>query len=190
MSLQKEEKNYLSPREVARLLMVSTATIRLWASKGDIKAKVTAGGHRRFKIDDVKNFATKRNIQLNITSDNKVKILVVDDDVDFAKYLKILLELKIKNIEVEVSFDGFDAANKLIDFSPSILLLDLKMPNLNGFQVCKHVKENPLQQHIRVIVVSGDVNDNDIDEVTKLGAETCLAKPIDIPTLLKQLALS
>lgn len=51
------DKNHLTPKEVAELLMVSTSAIRLWTEKGEIKALVTAGGHRRFKIEDIQQFA-------------------------------------------------------------------------------------------------------------------------------------
>ncbi len=190
MSLKKSIKSYLTPKEVAELLMVSTAAVRLWAESGDLKARLTAGGHRRFKLDDIKAFASKKNIQLNTSINETPRILIVDDNRHFADFLKTLLEVEIKNIKVEISLDGFDAANKLHDFTPNILLLDLKMPGLDGFQVCQRVKENPLQNHIRVIAISGSVTQSDIEKLKKLGAETCLEKPVDIPTLIKQLALN
>jgi len=190
MSLKKSAKSYLTPKEVAELLMVSTAAVRLWAEKGSLKARVTAGGHRRFKLDDIKEFAANKNIQLNINTSETPKVLIVDDDIHFAEFLKTLLKVEIKNIEVEISLDGFDAANKLHDFTPDIMLLDLKMPGLDGFQVCQRVKGNPLQNHIRVIAISGDVTQSDIDKLKGFGAETCLKKPIDAPILFKQLALN
>ncbi len=190
MSLKKSVKSYLTPKEVAELLMVSTAAVRLWAEGGNLKARLTAGGHRRFKLDDIKAFATKKNIQLNTQTNENPKILIVDDDIHFAEYLKTLLNIKIKNVDVEISLDGFDAANKLHDFTPNIMLLDLKMPGLDGFQVCQRVKENPLQNHIRVIGISGDISQRDTDKLKRIGAETCFKKPMDVPLLLKQLALN
>ncbi|PKG82166.1 DNA-binding protein [Colwellia sp. 75C3] len=190
MSVKKSVKSYLTPKEVAELLMVSTAAVRLWAESGDLNARLTAGGHRRFKLDDIKEFATKKNIQLNTKTSENPNILIVDDDIHFAEYLKTLLKIEIKNVEVEISLDGFDAANKLHDFTPNIMLLDLKMPGLDGFQVCQRVKNNPLQSHIRVIAISGDVNQEKIERLQAIGAETCLKKPIDVPALLKHLALS
>jgi len=190
MSSSSTLKSYLTPKEVAELLMVSTAAVRLWTENSDLKASVTAGGHRRFKMKDVKQFAIKNNIQLNASRSNTPKILIVDDESDFAHFLKILLTIEIKNSDVEISLDGFDAANKLRDFSPSIVLLDLKMPGLNGFEICQHIKQSPLYKHIRVIAMSGDANSKDIDKVKSVGAETCLSKPIDVPVLLTALALN
>ena len=190
MSLKKPVKSYLTPKEVAELLMVSTAAVRLWAESGHLKARVTAGGHRRFKLDDIKDFAMKKNIQLNTNINENPRILIVDDDIHFAELLACLLKVEIKNVEVEISLDGFDAANKLHDFTPSIMLLDIKMPGLDGFQVCQRVKENPLQNHIRVIAISGYITDSDIDKLHTMGAEACLQKPINIPNLLTLLALN
>lgn len=190
MSLKKSVKSYLTPKDVAELLMVSTAAVRLWAESGHLKARVTAGGHRRFKLDDIKEFAIQKNIQLNTNVSETPRILIVEDDIHFAEFLKTLLKVKFTNVEVEISLDGFDAANKLHDFTPSIMLLDLKMPGLNGFQVCQRVKENPLQNHIRVIAISGDVTNNDIDQLKNIGVEACLHKPIDIPALIKLLDLN
>jgi excisionase family DNA binding protein len=190
MSLKTSVKSYLTPKEVAELLMVSTAAVRLWAERGQLKARVTAGGHRRFKLDDIKEFSSKKNIELNINMSKNPKILIVDDDIYFAEFLKTRLKVEIKNVDVEISVDGFDAANKLHDFIPNIMLLDLKIPGLNGFQVCQSVKQNPLQNHIRVIAISGDVSQSKIEKLKTIGAETCLQKPIDIPLLLKQLALN
>ncbi len=190
MSLKKPEKNYLTPKEVAKLLMVSTAAIRLWAENGDLKARLTAGGHRRFKLNDVKTFATNKKIQLNIDTQTTPKILIVDDDIDFANFLKTLLEIEIENSEIAISLDGFDAANKLRDFHPNIILLDLKMPGLDGFQVCQHVKQDSAQQHIRVVAISGDVTETKTKKIISMGAEACLQKPINVPALLKLLALN
>ena len=187
---KKSIKNYLTPKEVSELLMVSTASVRLWAESGALKARVTAGGHRRFTLEDIKEFAIKKKIQLNSDTSENTKILIVDDDVHFTEFLKILLEREIKNVEVEISLDGFDAANKLREFAPNIMLLDLRMPGLDGFQVCHHVKQNPLQKHIRVIAISGDVTETDMQEITSMGAETCLRKPLDVPLLFKQLNLN
>ena len=181
------KKSYLTPKDVAELLMVSTAAVRLWSEKGYLKARVTAGGHRRFKLDDIKQFAQQKQIQLNIDENVIPKILVVDDETMFAEFLKDLLLSEFSNVEVEISLDGFDAANKLRDFSPTIVLLDLKMPNLNGFQVCQHIKQDPTLQYIRILAMSGKVTAEDKTRILALGAEACFEKPLNSVEFFKQL---
>jgi len=192
MSPPNPVKSYLTPKEVAELLMVSTAAVRLWTANSDLKASVTAGGHRRFKMEDVKQFALQRNIQLNTPTINTLtsktpKVLIVDDDSNYAKFLETVLKIEIENIQVETSLDGFDAANKLREFSPSIVLLDLKMPGLDSYEVCQHIKQNPHYKHVRVFGISGDASNENIAKIKSAGAEECLSKPINVYTLINYL---
>lgn len=178
------QKSYLTPKQVAELLMVSVSAIRLWAERGEIKAMVTAGGHRRFKLEDVKQFAKDKNIQLNVEIDKHFKILIVDDEQMFAEYLQEALESSLVDVQVRISLDGFDAGVKLRDFSPNVVLLDLMMPTMNGFQVCKQIKQDPLYRYIRVIAMSGNASQKNKQRIMEAGAEACLAKPIEIQELL------
>jgi excisionase family DNA binding protein len=180
-------KNYLTPNQVAELLMVSPSAIRLWSEKGELKALLTAGGHRRFKLADIKAFAIQRNIELNIENESQFKILIVDDDAPFAEFLDTALSVKFNELEIKISHNGFDAGIQLKEFKPSIVLLDLMMPGIDGFQICQQIKQDPLLKHIRVIAMSGDVNSKNKQKIIKAGAEACLEKPIKIDELGKLL---
>lgn len=179
-------KSWLTPKEVADLLMVSTAAIRLWAEKGQLKAMVTAGGHRRFKLEDIQQFASERNIKLNIEppARNKINILIVDDEPMFAEYLKSVITLKTDDVGVHVSIDGFDAGTKLRDINPDIVLLDLKMPGLDGFAVCRQIRRAGQNADVRVIAMTGEKNAENEQRILAAGAEHCLEKPFALNTLL------
>ncbi|MBL4909668.1 MAG: response regulator [Alteromonadaceae bacterium] len=195
----KNKQSYLTPKAVAELLMVSTATIRLWTENGDLKSRLTAGGHRRFMQNDIDSFAQAKNIELNIPISNQYKnskhenknlsnkILIVDDEQLFAEFLQTMLNIELKNVKTEISLDGFDAANKLRDFSPDIVLLDLHIPGLNGFKVCKHIKQTPALKHIRVIAISGELNEANKKLILKEGAEACFEKPLNKMALLTKI---
>ncbi len=58
-------KSYLMPKDVGRMLRVTSATVRLWAESGELKAHMTAGGHRRFALEDVEQFARDKHVELN-----------------------------------------------------------------------------------------------------------------------------
>lgn len=185
-------KSYLTPNQAAELLMVSPSAIRLWSEKGDLKARLTAGGHRRFKLADIEDFAQQRNIELNVAEDKKVKILIVDDEEMFAELLETVLvlqfnELEFSEAEVKISLNGFDAGIQLKAFAPNIVLLDLMMENIDGFQICQQIKQDPLLKHIRVIAMSGNASTRNRQEIIKAGAEALLEKPINIAELTKQL---
>ena len=178
----------MTPNQVAELLMVTPTAVRQWAEKGDIAALTTPGGHRRFLRTEVMRFAQQRGLSFPV-ADQSVKILIVEDDEFFSHYLKTVLHKLNKNIEIEVVNGGFQAGLIIKEFKPSIVLLDLVMPGIDGFEVCKLLKESPETNSIRVIVITSHTDDDKIQRIISSGAETCLHKPIDIDTLEKALNL-
>lgn len=178
---------YMTPNEVAELLMVSPVTVRQWAQKGWLKAVTTAGGHRRFLTEDVESFARERGMRL--VSEGPLRILVVDDNRSFARYLADLLATVPEPIVVATAHDGFDAGRKVQLFNPDIVLLDLKMPGLDGFAVCQQVKEDTVTQHIRVIAMTGYFTPENDLKIRQAGAEACLSKPFDKSALFQAIGL-
>ena len=87
MQTTKPVKGYLTPREVADLLMVSPITVRQWAQKGWLEAQTTPGGHRRFLHRHVELFARNRGLTLNQGGDDSTRILIVDDDEQISGFL-------------------------------------------------------------------------------------------------------
>jgi len=183
-------KKYLSPKQVAQMLMVSTETIRLWTDKGALKATTTIGGHRRFKADDIESFAKENKIDLvnkRGNDESSLKILIVDDEESYAQMLKELLVTELADVQIKVSLDSFDVATQLLSFMPDIILLDIKMPQLDGFQVCKSIKagQGSLYADVRVIAISGNASEEEKQRIIKIGAEACFDKPIKTSELLK-----
>ncbi len=178
---------YMTPNEVAELLRVSPVTIRQWAQKNWIKATTTAGGHRRFLRQDVEEFARQRGIELS--SDGPLRVLVVDDNRSFARYLADLLASQTLEIETETAHDGFDAGRKVLQFDPNIVLLDLKMPGMDGFSVCRQLKDDEVTSQIRIIAMTGYYTPENEAKILQAGAEACLAKPFDKAVLFDLMAL-
>lgn len=176
---------YMTPNEVAELLRVSPVTIRQWAQKDLIKATTTAGGHRRFLRQDVEKFARQRGMELS--SDGPPRVLVVDDNRSFARYLADLLGNQ--SLEAETALDGFDAGRKVLQFDPDIVLLDLKMPGMDGFSVCQQLKEDEATSQIRIIAMTGYYTPENEVKILQAGAEACLAKPFDKAVLFDVMAL-
>ncbi len=177
--IKDNSKSYLTPNEVAEMLMLSVASVRQWAQKGDLKALTTPGGHRRFLPKDVAEFAKQRNIKLNQKNAKQVKVLIIDDNVSLSGYLVALLASKDNHFITEQAFDGFEAGNKVYLFNPDIILLDMIMPGISGLQVCKNLKANERTAKIRVIAMTGSASQDKMAEIIAAGAEQCLAKPID-----------
>jgi two-component system, OmpR family, alkaline phosphatase synthesis response regulator PhoP len=105
------------------------------------------------------------------------KILVVDDEKDIVDILKYNLE-KENEYKVITAFDGKEAIEKTISEKPDLIILDIMMPELNGFDVCKKLKTDPVTSKIPVIFLTA--KENEIDEIIglELGADDYIQKPI------------
>ncbi len=184
-----DTKKYLTPAEVADRMMVSPITVRQWAEKGWLPAVTTAGGHRRFAQDDVERLAQERGLPPLPVAKENLRVLVVDDDVQLAGFLRELISTTDEDAEVEISLDGFDAGQKVRTFLPQIVLLDLMMPGLDGFQVCASLKQDPATRNIRVIAMTGYPSPENIERIESAGAEACFAKPLNTKKLLAALGI-
>ena len=179
--------DYLTPREVADIMMVTPVTVRQWAQKGIIKALTTPGGHRRFLRKDVEALANAQQVTTNIP---QPRIMIVDDDEQFLELYKELLESAPLPATVETAQDGFDAGSKVRFFKPDTVLLDLNMPGLDGYSVCEKIKADPATASIRVIAITGNASIENVRRILSLGAEKCLQKPLDEDELLQVLGLA
>lgn len=182
-------KPYLTPNQVAELLMVTPATVRQWAEKGELVAYTTPGGHRRFRPDDVERFASSRGLQLNLQERDARRLLIVDDDLQVSTYLNELLQSIDTPMVTDMAMDGFSAGLKVRRFKPQTILLDLKMSGLDGLQVCRLLKADPATRSIKIIVMSGYLTPQTEDDAMLAGAEACVSKPINVKELMQVLGL-
>lgn len=107
----------------------------------------------------------------------KYKVLVVDDEKDIVDLLKYNLE-KENEFEVTTAYNGKEALDAVQNEKPDIILLDIMMPELNGFEVCKRLKSDPSNSKIPVIFLTA--KENEIDEIVglEIGADDYIQKPI------------
>lgn len=189
MQMTKPAKGYLTPREVADLLMVSPITVRQWAQKGWLEAQTTPGGHRRFLHRHVEVFACHRGLTLNHGDNDTTRVLIVDDDEQFSRFLVEALSELVETVTTEVAQSGFEAGQKIHTFAPHIVLLDLMMPGLDGFAVCRQIKENPSTKGIDVIAITGFHTRENVDRIVSAGARACLGKPVDLEMLTREMGV-
>jgi len=187
--MKQKNKPYLTPNEVANLLMISPITVRQLAQKGELVAEATPGGHRRFLRHEVDRFAQRRGLTLLTTDDDTLRILIVDDDKQFTNLLLEILKAHTPAVTTEISHDGFDAGMKIHSFRPNIVLLDIMMPKLNGIEVCHVIKNNQETRGIRIIGITGSPEQDNVKKIIDAGAEICLRKPINSRTLLNTIGI-
>lgn len=186
-----KQKTHLTPNEVAELLMVNPVTVRQWAARGLLRSLTTPGGHRRFLLNDVEEFARSRgSTPVARRTGRPDRILIVDDDPTVTRQIADLIEERDEDVETEVARDCFDAGVKVESFRPHALVLDLMMPGIDGFEVCRRLRARPSMNHIRIVAVTGFPSSESVDRILAAGADACLPKPLDGERLLTELGLA
>jgi len=169
---------------------VSPKTIINWIEAGHIKAYKTVGGHRRIKREDLNQFLKERGMPIpeaEKSSDSK-RILVVDDDRIIVETIVQSLEEDASGYELVSASDGFEAGLQVSHFRPDLVILDIMMPDINGYEVCKRIKSNPETRDIKIIVLSAYLNDEAFQEMKQYGADACFSKPLPLEQLKFEVA--
>lgn len=184
-----EMKQSFSTSEVAKYCHVTPDTIRKWAEAKRISVFKTPGGHRRIRREDLINFLRENNIPIHADlSDNGTKVLVVDDERAVISVITRFLENTGNAFDVRVARDGFEAGHYVGAFQPDVVFLDLRLPGLDGFEVCRRIKSSPETARIEIIAMTGYYEPETAHRVLDLGAATCLQKPFTPDDLRKVLA--
>ncbi len=177
-------RDLLTPRELAELCGVSPDTVRSWCFRKQIKFATTPGGHKRFRRQDVIEFLKERGFPLPMTDKlSPIKVLVVDDEESFRRSLVGALQ-KEAAFNVKEAGDGYEAGRLIGEFEPDVLVLDLVMPGIDGFRVCRDFKNRENGEQVKIIVVTGYPDEMMFQRARESGANECLAKPVDISTLM------
>jgi CheY-like chemotaxis protein len=113
-------------------------------------------------------------------------VLIVDDSEDGAESLAILLQLG--GHETHVAHDGVEALEVAEKVRPDVVLLDIGLPRLNGYEVCHRLRQEPWARNLAVVALTGWGQDEDRHRSREAGFDAHLVKPVDHDALLKLLA--
>ena len=184
-----EMKQSFSTSEVAKYCHVTADTIRKWAEAGRIVVFKTPGGHRRIRREDLIRFLRENNIPVHSDlSENGVKVLVVDDEKSVISVIRRFLERSNTSFEIRVAADGFEAGHQVGTFNPTVIFLDLRLPGVDGFEICRRIKSSPEGDAMSVIAMTGYYEAEAANRVMELGAVMCLQKPFTPDDLRRALA--
>jgi DNA-binding response OmpR family regulator len=122
------------------------------------------------------------NIPLDNLDSGKKKILIVDDDDEIVELIVDVL-VRDSRFDVKTASSGYDAGIQTQQFRPDLILLDYMLPDVNGNIVCQTIRNNPEFENIRIIIVSGVIKQDEIEELFKAGAEDFIRKPFNITDL-------
>ena len=184
------KKNTYSTGYVAKLLGVTNKTIVKWIRERGLKAFQLPGGeHFRIRKEELIKFLKANNVPVPkeiSPRTGKLRILIIDDDENMCSAIKRIL-VNDGSFEVDVAYDGFDGGLKINTFKPDLVLLDIKMPGIDGLEVLKRIKENPDTLQIKVVIVSALLNDDISQRVKELDGNGTLKKPFKKEELLKKI---
>ncbi len=169
---------------------VSPKTIINWIESGHITAYKTVGGHRRIKQSDLVAFMTKQGIPVpeDTSVEERTRILVVDDDPIIVETIVQSLEEDEHDYEVISASDGFEAGIQVSHFKPHLLILDIMMPDIKGYEVCKKIKNDEETKDIKIIVLSAYLDEEKFKKMKEHGADVCFSKPLPLPQLKEEVA--
>ncbi|MDH3626238.1 MAG: response regulator [Acidobacteriota bacterium] len=181
-----KQKAVFTTFETAKLCHVSPLSIINWVNAGRLPAFRTPGGHRRIRREDLIRFMRENGIPLPEElreGSGKSKVLVVDDEASIREVLAEHLTTRTTSYEVLTAADGFEAGRLVATFRPDVVLLDLRMPGLDGFQICRTIKADPETKNTVVIAMTGFYSPETEARILECGAIRCFAKPVELPTL-------
>jgi two-component system, OmpR family, response regulator CpxR len=130
---------------------------------------------------EVVNVQTEDTVELDNESEEQPRILLVDDEREFIQTLSD--RLRMRQFASSVAFDGHSALAAIEDEEPEIMVLDLRMPGIDGLEVLREIKER--RPEIEVIILSGEGKEDDRHQAFELGAFAYLKKPVKIELLTK-----
>jgi CheY-like chemotaxis protein len=198
--MKRRNKNHLKISEIAKQAGVLPSTIRYYTDIGLLKvASETPGGHRLYdkeyglaKINKIhflnKMGKTMEDIRKELSeTEGKKKILLIDDEPELGDLVTQLVKTNFPDCEIQVVYDGFKAGRLLSEYLPDLIILDIMLPGVNGFDVCRQIRTSKHLSNTKILAVSGFNSEENRKKIIECGANDFMTKPIDIKVLKEKI---
>jgi excisionase family DNA binding protein len=180
-------KEIYTTGEAADICKVSQQTIIRCFDAGRLGGfRVPGSKFRRITREALIKFMKDNNIPLDNLESGRKKVLVVDDDAEIVELFVDVLN-RDGRFEVKTAATGYDAGVLTQEFMPDLVILDYMLPDINGNVVCQTIRNNPKFEHMKIIIVSGVVNQEEINDLLKAGANDFVKKPFNIEKLIERM---
>jgi len=180
------DKQVFTTGEAAEMCKISQQTIIRCFDSGRLKGfRVPGSRFRRIPREELIRFMKGNGIPTDMLESGKRKILVVDDDKQIVELFSDVLSADGR-FEIKTANTGYDAGLLTESFRPDLILLDYMLPDINGNIVCERIRSNRDLEHTKVIIVSGVVNQDEIDALLGAGADEFIKKPFNIEQLMQR----
>lgn len=183
-------KNLFTTGEAAEICNISQQTIIRCFDSGRLDGfRIPGSRFRRIPRENLIKFMKDNGIpldNLNSEKSGKVKVLIVDDDAEIIELMVDVLS-RDGRFEIRTASSGYDAGLQTEQFRPDVIILDYMLPDVNGNIVCRTIKSNPDFESIKIIIVSGVANPDEVQELLDAGAIDFLKKPFNIAELVNRI---
>lgn len=177
-------KTVFTTGEAAKICKVSQQTIIRCFDSGQLKGfRVPGSRFRRIPRDLLYKFMKENGIPTDALESGKRKALLVDDDEELVELIRDVLDSDGR-FDVRVANNGFDAGMMVKEYHPDVIVLDVMLPDINGKEVCQRVRSDPALDDVRIICISGMVEQDKIGELMAAGANAFLQKPFEVEQLI------
>lgn len=181
-------KGVYTTGEVAQICKVSQQTVIRCFDSGKLEGfRVPGSRFRRIPRESLVAFMKKNNIPLDNLDSGKKRVLVVDDDEAIVEMFVELLE-RDGRFEVKTASGGFNAGIMVEKHRPDLMILDYKLPDVNGNVVCQTIRSKPEFDHMRIILISGVAEPSEVQMLLDAGADVFIRKPFQIDKVVRRMA--
>ena len=180
-------KTVFTTGEAAKICKVSQQTIIRCFDSGQLKGfRVPGSRFRRIPREQLYAFMRDNGIPTDALESGKRKVLIVDDEQELVELIVDVLE-KDGRFEVRTVNNGFDAGMMVKEYHPDLIVLDVMLPDINGKEVCQRVRTDKTMDDVRIICISGMVEEDKIEDLKSAGANDFLQKPFEVETLIERM---
>jgi excisionase family DNA binding protein len=167
---------------VAKYCAVTNDGVLKWIKSGKLGAFSTPGGHYRIAVEDFRSFLGKYDIPVDESffrgPDYERAVLVVDDEPDIREIVRRVLEEIDPSLRIEEASDGYEAGIKIGSLEPDLVIMDVRMPRVDGLSLCKSIRHNPATRNVKVLAITAFPEQDTIKKMYDAGADLCLIKPL------------
>lgn len=185
----RSSKTVFTTGEAARICKVSQQTIIRCFDSGQLKGfRVPGSRFRRIPRETLQKFMKENGIPTDALDNDKREVLIVDDDQELVEVLAGAMQSDGR-FEVRSANNGFDAGMMVKEYKPDIIVLDVMLPDINGREVCQRIRSDTQLEDVRILCISGMIEQDKVKELRAAGADDFLQKPFEVDELIDRMCV-
>ncbi len=174
-------RSFFTTFEISQICGVNPTTVQNWVKGKKLRAFQTPGGHRRVRREDLISFMKEFGMPLPADlSQDPPLIMIVDDESDILDMLETLMRSGEEDVRIAKAQSGVEALLMIGEKKPDLLIIDIMMPGMNGYDVCQKLKSSQNTQNIKIVAITGDHTPSVKERALGAGADIFFTKPLEI----------